>query len=160
MPDDNLKRMMTLAEEFFDVKNDPDQISVDDRTRAKLLAIHPSTMTDVQNEEGPIVWVLVIPTTTDVMEQFLSKSINELQILQKTLPGCQYEAAYLCSALVLPEHRGKGLAKRSAIQAVRNIQKHHQIRELYAWTFSPEGEGLAVSIARELGLPLHLRGDD
>jgi hypothetical protein len=100
------------------------------------------------------------PSTTEQGQSFLSKSINELQILQKTLPGCQYEAAYLCSALVLPEHRGKGLAKRSAIQAVRNIQKHHQIRELYAWTFSPEGEGLAVSIARELGLPLHLRGDD
>lgn len=157
MPEDNLKRMIALAEEFFDVKNDPDQISVDEETRARLLAIHPNTMTEVRNDDGPIVWVLVIPTTTDVMGQFLGKKINEQQILEKTPPGGKYEAVYLCSALVLPEHRGKGMAKRSAVQAVREIQKQHCIKELFAWTFSPEGEGLAVSIAGELGLPLRIR---
>jgi hypothetical protein len=157
MPDDNLKRMISLAEEFFDVKNDPDQISVDEETRSKLLAIHPNTMTEMRNEDGPIVWVLVIPTTTDVMERFLAKSINEQQILLETSPGGAFEAVYLCSALVLPEHRGKGLAKRSAVQAVREIQRLHPIKQLFAWTFSPEGEGLAVAIAREVGLPLRLR---
>jgi hypothetical protein len=159
MPD-NLLRMIALAEEFFDVKNDPDQISVDEETRTRLLAIHPNTMTETRNEDGPIAWVLVIPTTTEVMEQFLSKSINEQQILQNTLPGKQYEAVYLCSALVLPEHRGKGLARKSLVQSVREIQKQHSIKKLFAWTFSPEGEGLATSIARELGLPLYLRGID
>jgi hypothetical protein len=160
MPDDNLQRMISLAEEFFDMKNDPDQISIDEETRAKLLAIHPNTMTEVRNEEGPIVWMLVIPTTPGVMEQFLAKDITEQQLLLKTSPGDTYEAVYLCSALVLPEHRGKGLAKRSAVQAVREIQKHHPIRHLFAWTFSKEGEGLAVSIAKEIGLPLYLRGVD
>ena len=158
MPEDNLQRMISLAEEFFDVKNDPDQISVDEETRTRLLAIHPNTMTEVRNEDGPIVWVLVIPTTIDLMEQFLAKSINEQQILQNTSPGGRYDAVYLCSALVLPEHRGKGLAKRSAVQAVRKIQQQHAIKELFAWTFSKEGEGLSISIAKELGLPLHLRG--
>jgi ribosomal protein S18 acetylase RimI-like enzyme len=157
MAEDNLKRLIALAEEFFDVKNDPDQISVDEETRAKLLAIHPNTMTEVRNDDGPIVWILTIPTTTGVMEQFLSKEINEQQILEKTVPGDTYEAVYLCSALVLPEHRGKGMAKRTAVQAVREIQKQHPIKELFAWTFSVEGGGLAVSIAKELGLPLRIR---
>ena len=157
MTEDNLQRMMSLAEEFFDVKNDPDQISVDEETRAKLLALHPNTMTEVRNEDGPIVWVLVIPTTTEVMGQFLARSINEQQLLQKTLPGDRYDAVYLCSALVLPEYRGKGMAKRSAVQSVREIQKQHPIKELFAWTFSPQGEGLAAAIARELGLPLRIR---
>jgi hypothetical protein len=157
MPDDNLNRMIALAEEFFDVKNDPDQISVDEETRAQLLAIHPNTMTEVRNDDGPIVWILVIPTTTDVMEQFLARDINEQQLLQKTSPGGRYEAVYLCSALVLPEHRGKGMAKRAAVQAVREIQKQHSIKDLFAWTFSSEGERLAVAIATEVGLPLRLR---
>ena len=159
MPDENLKRMIALAEEFFDVKNDPDQISVDEETRTRLLAIHPNTMTEVRNDDGPIVWILVIPTTTDVMEQFLARQINEQQLLQKTPPDGRYEAVYLCSALVLPEHRGKGMAKRAAVQAVREIQKQHPIKNLFAWTFSVEGERLAVSIAGELALPLRLRGD-
>jgi hypothetical protein len=155
---DNLERMIQLAQEFFNTKEDPNQISVDEETRARLLAIHPNTMTEVRNDDGPIVWILVIPTTTRVMEQFLRKEINEQQILEKTPPGDKYEAVYLCSALVLPEHRGKGMAKRAAVQAVKEIQRQHPIKQLYAWTFSPEGEGLAVSIAKELGLPLHLRG--
>ena len=160
MPDPNLERMIQLAEEFFDVKNDPDQIAVDEETRARLLAIHPNTMSEVRNEDGPIVWILVIPTTTGVMEQFLIKKINEQQILQLTPPGGSYEAVYLCSALVLPEHRGKGLAKQSAVRAIREIQKQHSIKNLFAWTFSPEGEGLAISIAKDLGLPLRKRAAD
>ena len=157
MPEDNLQRMISLAEEFFDVKNDPDQISVDEETRTRLLAIHPNTMTEVRNEDGPIVWVLVIPTTIDVMEQFLAKSINEQLILEMTSAGGRFDAIYLCSALVLPEHREKGMAKHAAVQAILEIQKQHAIKELFAWTFSPEGERLAVSIARELGLPLRIR---
>jgi hypothetical protein len=157
MPIDNLERMIALAEEFFDVKNDPDQISVDEKTRTRLLAIHPNTMTEVRNDDGPIVWLLVIPTTTDVMDQFLGKQINEQQILERTSPGGKYEAVYLCSALVLPEHRGKGMAKRSGVLAVKEIQKQHDIKGLFAWTFSQEGKGLAISIAKELGLPLRIR---
>jgi hypothetical protein len=157
MPDDNLQRMIRLAEEFFDVKNDPDQISVDEETRAKLLAIHAKTMTEVRTEDGPVVWVLVIPTTRHIMEAFLSKAINEHQLLEQTTSGERYDAVYLCSALVLPEHRRKGLAKRAAVEAVREIQKQHPVKDLFAWTFSPEGERLASSIAKELALPLRLR---
>src|SRR5512137_2906561 len=102
MPDDNLQRMIQLAEQFFDVKNDPDQISVDEETRAKLLAIHPNTMAEVRTREGPIVWILVIPTTRRVMEDFLSNVINERQLLEQTSGGERYDAIYLCSALVLP----------------------------------------------------------
>jgi hypothetical protein len=160
MPIDNLERMIQLAQEFFNTKEDPNQISVDEETRARLLAIHPNTMTEVRNDDGPIVWLLVIPTTTDVMDQFLSKKINEQQILERTTHGGKYEAVYLCSALVLPEHRGKGMAKRSGVLAVKEIQKQHDIKGLFAWTFSQEGEKLAVSIARELELPLLLREVD
>jgi hypothetical protein len=154
---DNLERMIKLAEEFFDVKNDPEQISVDEQTRGKLTAIHPRTMSEVRTEEGPIVWILVIPTTSEVMERFLAKTINEKGLLDETSPGGRYEAVYLCSALVLPEHRRKGLARETAVKAVREIAREQPIRELYAWTFSAEGEALAVSIAQDVKLPLQLR---
>jgi len=160
MTERNYERMIQLAEEFFDVKNDPDQISVDDETRERLKAIHANTLTEERNEDGPIVWILLIPTTTGVMEQFLSRAINEKQLLELTLSGCAYDAIYLCSALVLPEFRGTGKAKRAAIQAIREIQKQHSIKHLFAWTFSREGERLAASIARNLELPLYRRAAD
>jgi GNAT superfamily N-acetyltransferase len=66
----------------------------------------------------------------------------------------QYDAIYLCSALVLPEYRGKGIAKRLACTAIEAIQADHPIKSLVCWAFSREGEALATSIAREVGIPL------
>jgi GNAT superfamily N-acetyltransferase len=127
---DNLERMIRLAEEFFDMKNDPDQLSVDGESMARLREIHPDTMLEEKDER-------------ELLDRTPSKEV--------------YDALYLCSALVLPEHRGKGLAGRLAARAVRSIQETHPIRSLFYWGFSAEGDRLAASLARECGLPLHRR---
>jgi len=154
MSEDNLARMIALAEEFFDMKNDPDQLSVDTRTMEQLREIHPCTMSEESDENGPIAWMLVIPTTGALMEEFIRGGINERELLERTHPGKTYDALYLCSALVLPEYRGKGLAGRLASRAVRSILKDHPIRSLFYWGFSPAGDALAASVAREFSLPL------
>jgi hypothetical protein len=151
----NLERMMKLADEFFDMKNDPAQIGVDEETRRLLNAIHPDTMNEVQDEDGPLAWVLLFPTTELLMKQFIDNRINEMELLRSTPVNVEYDAVYLCSALVLPEFREKGLAKRLAVHAIRSIQKDHPIKALFLWAFSPEGMGLATSIAEELVLPLY-----
>jgi GNAT superfamily N-acetyltransferase len=157
MGGDNRERMIRLAEEFFDMKNDPDQLAVDGETMARLRAIHPDTMSEESDNNGPIAWMLVIPTMHALMEKFVRGEINEREILEGTSPGGRYDALYLCSALVLPEHRGKGLARRLASRAILSIMKDHPVRSLFYWSFSPEGDALAVSIAREFNLPLFAR---
>jgi GNAT superfamily N-acetyltransferase len=149
--------MIALAEEVFDMRNDPEQLSVDEAVVGRLLAIHPATMGEVADENGPVAWMLVIPTTREVMEDFVAKRISERQILERTPSGVHATAIYLCSALVLPEHRGKGYAKRLALDAIRMIRKDHPIEALYVWSFSSEGRGLAVGVAREAGLPMRER---
>jgi GNAT superfamily N-acetyltransferase len=153
----NLERMIKLADEFFEAKNDPMQISVDAETMAALKRIHPSTMGEMTTEDGPVAWVLVIPTTEKLMREFISKKINEHQLLQKTLPGVKYDALYLCSALVLPEERGKGLATRLLIKSITSIKKKHSIKYLFYWGFSLEGKILASAVAKEFALPLFAR---
>jgi hypothetical protein len=157
MGDENLKRMIKLAEEFFDMKNDPDQLSVDGETMAKLREIHPATMSEECDGNGPIAWMLVIPTTRVIMEEFIHGGINERELLAKTPMAGSYNAIYLCSALVLPEYRGKGLAGRLASGAVRSIRKDHPIEALFYWSFSGAGDSLAASLAREFELPLYSR---
>lgn len=154
MSEENLERMIRLAEEFFETKNDPAQISVNGASMDRLRRIHPGTLTEQRDEKGPIAWILVIPTTKAVMEKFVTKEINERELLDVTPLGVMYDALYLCSALVLPEHRGKGLAKRLISQAVKSVQKDHPIEYFFYWAFSIEGERLAASIAKECGLPL------
>ena len=157
MSEDNLQRMIILADEFFETKNDPNQISVTEEVMSMLQKIHPATLSEKRNQNGPIVWILVLPTTRLLMDEFVAEQINERELLEKTPIGASYDAVYLCSALVLPEHRGKGLARGLAADAVRSIQKDHPIEHLFCWPFSPEGEKLANSIARELNLPLRQR---
>lgn len=153
----NLGRMIRLAEDFFDMKNDPDQLTVDAETMERLRAIHPDTMLEESDIDGPIAWMLVIPTSHGTMERFVRGEINERQLLDATPPGGTYDALYLCSALVLPEHRGKGLARRLASRAVASIRKDHPITSLFYWGFSGAGDALAASVAREFNLPLFSR---
>ena len=150
----NLERMMRLADEFFDYRNDPEQIVVDELIMAKLEAIDPASLAQQANDDGPIAWILVIPTTERVMREFLEGKISERKLLEETMPGQQFDAVYLCSALVLPEFRKKGIAKSLTLRSVNAIRKRHPIRWLYIWPFSEEGARVAEEVAAEAKLPL------
>lgn len=153
----NLVRMIQLAEEFFATKSDHSQISVNSKVMLKLNRIHPNTMMEKKTSKGPIAWNLVIPTTHKLMEQFIAKKISERKLLNKTPLRVKYDSIYLCSALVLPEYRGKGLAKSLMTKAIKSIQKDHPINCLFYWAFSKEGKKLATSVAKEFSLPLYKR---
>ena len=146
--------MLELVGEAFDTRHDPGQISVSEEERELLEKIHPDTLSELANENGPIVWLLLVPTTAATMQQFLARAITEKQLLFQTVPGAAYDAIYLCSASVLPEFRKQGLAKKVAMNAINNIRKAHNIATLYYWPFTTEGRELAVSIARDADLVL------
>jgi GNAT superfamily N-acetyltransferase len=114
-------------------------------------------MTEKRTKNGPIAWILVFPTTRELMIRFIKRQIDERDLLKKTPLGVKYDAIYLCSALVLPEYRRKGLAKRLMCKAIKSIQKQHPIKFLFYWAFSEEGKKLASSVAKELNLPLFRR---
>jgi len=149
--------MRKLAEEFFDMKNDPAQLSVDEDTMKCLLEINPSTLSEKTDENGPIAWMLIIPTTKKIMDDFLTRKITEKEILDRTPLGEKYDTIYLCSALVLPEYRGRGLAKQMVRHAIQSILNQHPIQSLFVWSFSTEGKSLANWVANELNLPLFER---
>ncbi len=151
---DNFNRMLQLAEDFFDAKSDPDQIAVTEEDREKLLALHPASMSEYIIGDGPVVWLLGIPTTRKIMNKFLNAEISEKQLLQETVIGDKFDAVYLCSALVLPEYRHQGLALKVAMTALDAIKKDHPIKYIFTWPFSSEGKSLATAIARKSNLPL------
>jgi ribosomal protein S18 acetylase RimI-like enzyme len=157
MSQENFLRMMKLAEEFFDTRTDPTQISVDQKVMDRLKRIHPFTMIEKRTRKGPVAWVLIIPTTQKLMKQFIKSEINERELLRKTPLHIKYDAIYLCSALVLPEYRRKGIAKRLMVKAIKSIRKDHPINAIFHWAFSTEGRKLAVSVTKACNLPLYKR---
>jgi hypothetical protein len=152
----NFERMMTLINEVFDTRKDPNQLQVSQKEMKKLEKIHPATLSEFADENGPVVWVLIIPTITAVMDSFLSGKISEKDILTKTKPGEKYTCIYLCSVTTLPEYRGKGISKKLCLDAIQAICKDHPIETLFVWPFTKEGENLAASLAKECRLPLRV----
>ncbi|HTC00425.1 MAG TPA: hypothetical protein VK705_07060 [Ferruginibacter sp.] len=146
--------MMQLADEVFSSRTDPNQLSIDEKVIKRLQLIHPATMSEYDDGNGPAVWILVIPTTLNLMERFLEKKISEKELYELTLLKTKYEALYLCSAMTLQEYRGKGIAKKLIIQAIENIKKDHPIKSLFVWAFSKEGDALAERVAILTELPL------
>ena len=154
---DNFERMIQLAEQVFATKNDPDQLDVGPEVIERLLKIHPSSVAEYDDGNGPAAWILLIPTTTELMHRFLENKISEKELFEMTPTDTNYEALYLCSAMVLEEHRRKGIAKRLALAAIENIRRNHPIKSLFVWPFSNEGNHASETLARLTELPLYKR---
>ena len=157
MSKSNFERMLQLADEVFAVKNDPDQLDVNQEVLERLKRIHPATVSEYDDGNGPVAWVLLFPTTLDLMRQFLDSTISEKELFERTPLDIKYEALYLCSALVLEEYRRKGIAKRLTLKAIEDIRKDHPLKALFVWTFSKEGDLGAEALARYTSLPLYKR---
>jgi len=153
----NFERMIQLAEDVFAVKSDPDQLDVNQDVIQRLQHIHPASVSEQDEGSGPVAWIIVIPTTVDLMNSFLTKQISERKLFELTPPNGTYDALYLCSALVLEDHRRKGIARQLTLAAIEQIRKDHPIKALFVWAFSKEGDLGAETIAQFTSLPLYKR---
>jgi hypothetical protein len=143
-----------MAEDVFSVRNDPDQLSVDQDVIKRLQKIHPSSVSEYSEGNGPLIWILLIPTTETLMKDFIWGKITEQKLFDLTPLKEKYEAIYLCSAMTLPECRNKGITKNLTLKAIEKIRKKHPIKSLFVWPFSKEGAMLAEKIAATVNLPL------
>jgi len=153
----NYERMIHLADEVFAVKSDPDQLDVDQDVIDRLKRIHPATLSEYNDGNGPVAWILLLPTSLDLMHRFLQKEISEKELFELTTENSVYDALYLCSALVLGEYRRKGIAKQLSLDAIKRIRKDHPLKALFVWAFSKEGDLASETIARLTSLPLYKR---
>ena len=153
----NFERMIQLSDAIFSSRNDPNQLNVDENVMERLQLIHPNSISEYNDGNGPVCWILCIPTTLDLMNQFIEQKISEKELYELTPLNTKYEAIYLCSALLMEEFRGKGIAQELCIEAIEGIKKAHSIKALFFWAFSKEGEKLAEKISRLIDLPLHKR---
>lgn len=156
----NYERMIKLADEVFETKDDPNQLDVNEDVIEDLLQIHPATVSEYDNGEGPIAWVLLIPTTIELMNQFIHCEISEKQLFELTKKEKIFNTIYLCSAMVLEEYRKNGIAKNLVLDAIEMIRQDHSITALFVWSFSKEGDLGAETISTITSIPLYKRKND
>lgn len=153
----NYERLIALAEETFAVKSDPGQLDVNEEVMNRLRQIHPHCISSHNNDDGPVAWVLLIPTTSELMYAFVMGTISEKELFEKTPTNASYDALYLCSALVLEEYRRQGIVYDLATTAIEAMRKDHPLETLFVWPFSREGLNAAKKIAGQFDLPLLVR---
>jgi hypothetical protein len=121
----------------------------------KLLKdLHAATVTEYVDGDGPVLWILLIPSTKVLMQQFIRNEITEDTLFQESMHSPLYNTLYLCSASVLPEYRRRGLTYSLTIEAIKQLQKDFPIDTLFYWPFSKGGKLLATKIATNLELTL------
>lgn len=150
----HFERMLQMADEVFDARHDPQQLQVDESVIRTLQSIHPDAVVEASDEAGPYLWIIFIPTTTDRMQQFLSGTIGESELIQTEALDQERTALYLCSVMLLPEYRGKGIALTHASKAIQHMQMRFPISQLFYWPFSNEGRKSARGLASMLSMPL------
>lgn len=151
-----LNKIMRVAEEFFGTASDPEQMPISRESLDKLQSLHPNTFLYKLKSGEPVSWVVVLPTSKKLAEEFLSGEINERELLGMTEPQEKYEALYLCSAFTVPGERRKGYAAEMIMKAIKNISLTHDAL-FFAWPFSEEGRMAVKKLETELGAKIRLK---
>lgn len=155
----NFEIMMQIVNEVFHYDTDPHQLQVDEAVVEQLTALHPATCIELNDENGPIFWLILIPTSLATMQLFLKGEISEQTLYNYALTEKVYEALYLCSIALHPNYRNKGMATLETKQAILQLKSSWPINCLYYWPLSTEGDQLAQKLALEMGLPIYKKSE-
>lgn len=151
------QKMDSIAESIFRTSRDADQIPVTKESGRKLDKLTPHWIQyELDEKENPISWVVVLPTSLDLMEKFLKGEITERQLLDLTKPQEIYQAIYLCAAITIPKYRRKGLAIKLLKKAIDSIP-HTEDTVLFAWPYSKEGAEVIKKLETELGVKVLIK---
>lgn len=109
------------------------------------------------DEKGdPIAWVVVLPTTKEMMHKFLKGEITEKQLLELAVPHNSYSAIYLCAAITIPRYRRQGLAFALFREAIKKIRKTNDY-EIFVWPFGNSGLELAKKVGKSFNKTVLVR---
>ena len=157
MENSNFMRMMQIIDEVFSTREDPDQLQVDESVIARLQELHPATLSEFNDGNGPAIWVLIIPTVKEMMEKFLKGEISEQELFNRTKPAMKFDCIYLCSATALRYSRHQGRTLKMTVDSINAIRKDFPIEALFVWPFSEEGKKLAASVGEVCGMEVFFR---
>ena len=151
------QKMDEIAERIFGTQKDPEQIPITKESGEKLEALTPHWIKyKLDGQNNPIAWVMILPTSLELMTEFLEGRINERELLDLTKPQDTYEALYLCAAITVPEYRRRGYAVELLIEGINSIPHDRNVK-LFAWPHSSEGEGLIEKIEKLLNTKVLIR---
>jgi hypothetical protein len=155
------EKLKAMLEAFYNTQNDPDQIQIRPSSTGKnwISTRIPECAVIIKSGDELVGSTLVLPCTQAWMQDFITGRINEAQLAEKIresdLTYETMETIYSCSAFIVPEHRGKGLAAQALIHSIRNITTRKI--PIFYWEYSTIGKIITEKYAAHLGVELYVR---
>jgi len=156
--EEDIREAARIGENYFQTEKDPRQFKVNYANYSYVYEHFPKCLNIIKHGKIVIGFTLILPCNKKIMNDFLSKKINEFQLLElvkKKLVYNKFETIYLADTFVKPEYRKKGLALSGFVDSIRRLMKINSDIELFSWGYSKEGEMLAHKIGASLGLKVH-----
>jgi hypothetical protein len=147
-----------LAEQYFGVSNDPEQMKPSDESRDWVLKNAKDYSNVIKYKGNTIGFIFMLPSNKSIMKQFLERNITEARFFDKIKKikwiGCP-EAIYLCAGFIKPKFRRKGLVFTATIKSLNKITENLKHKPtLFYWAYTKEGEKFAEKVASVTGLKL------
>ena len=122
----------------------------------------PECMNIIRDDDNFIGFTLIIPSTRELMDNFINKEINEndlwLAAKNRKVTLDNFSAIYLCSAIIDKNYRRRGLSSNGFVKSIRKLIGKKNVKPiLFYWAYSNEGKLVADKVAKILNLKLEKR---
>ncbi|MFH1328815.1 MAG: hypothetical protein ABIH76_08260 [Candidatus Bathyarchaeota archaeon] len=152
----DIEEAACMAEEFFHSIPDPYQLKVDTANFNWVHTRFPECLNIIKSGEKVAGVTMIIPATTQLRNDFLSKKISEFELFERikqTVTRENFDAVYMCLVFVSSEFRGQALGQRSFEMSLRKLCGERKI-PLFFWAYVPCGTVVAKKVATALGLDI------
>jgi hypothetical protein len=154
-------QLSAMIEAFYNTEQDPEQMPIRPNSTGKnwISTRIPECAVIIKMGDELVGNTLVLPCTQALMQDFITGQINEAQLVEKIREEeITYETMqtiYSCSAFIVPEHRGKGLAMQALIHSIKSITTRKI--PIFYWEYSTVGKIITEKYAACLGVELYVR---
>lgn len=142
------------ARDFFNLDEDPTQISADMKTYEYSVEIGGITVSAIENDKL-LGWCFAFPTNRVLMNQFLDRTLTEKELLWCTKKDENYDAIYLCAAYVYEEYRKRGLGLKLVKKCLEPLLKEGVC--IFYEPYSDEGQRLGLTALKDYNYEIKIK---
>ena len=139
--------MNQVAIELFGI-GDETMVEPTIKNSEKLIFLEKNNFVCYKADNKPVAWSLVLPTSRENAEKFLSGVITESELFNESIKKPSFESLYLFAVITMPNYRKNGLGSSLMKYQILYFKKKYQVNDFYAWILSLEGEKLAESLKK------------
>ncbi|MCK9292555.1 MAG: GNAT family N-acetyltransferase [archaeon] len=151
----DLNFIFEIADKEFGFKDDPNQYNPTELEFYNLQKQFPFSFCIIKDKNKIIGFVTLLPCSKKLMNDFLSKKINEAELVKnidENINLDNFDTLFLTAAYIDPNYRKKGIIKKTYKDMIRFYLNKNSNLVLFGWVFTDQGLLLGKKLSAECNL--------